>query len=154
MSRAKNLSDSDIAKIVEVLDGWSGRLSWELLIDAIEKRMFSRYARQTLFKHGRIKDAFSLRKAALAQSGDRPRKSASSPEMQVAMDRIERLTAENQRLEAENTRLLEQFVRWTYNAGNRNLDQTFLDQPLPRVDREQTRPSRVGRAVASLAKKG
>ena len=79
MSRAKNLSDSDVAKIVEVLDGWSGRLSWELLIDAIEKRMFSRYTRQTLFKHGRIKDAFSLRKTSLAQSADRPRKSASSP---------------------------------------------------------------------------
>lgn len=154
MSRAKNLSGSDVAKIVEVLDGWSGRLSWELLIDAIEKRLFSRYTRQTLFKHGRIKDAFSLRKASLALSADKPSKSASSPEMQVAMDRIERLTAENERLTAENDRLLEQFVRWTYNAGNRNLDQSYLDQPLPRVDREQTRPSRVGRAAASLAKKG
>ena len=154
MSRAKNLTDSDIVKIVEVLDGWSGRLSWEMLIDAIEKRMFSRYTRQTLFKHGRIKDAFTLRTTSLAKSADRTRKPASSPEMQVAMDRIERLTAENVRLEAENTRLLEQFVRWTYNAGNRSLDQAYLDQPLPRVDREQTRPSRVGRAAASSTKKG
>ena len=153
MSRAKNLNDDDVTRIVEILDGWTGRLSWELLIDAIEKRMFSRYTRQALHKHGRIKDAFALRKTTLAERGDRVGKYASSPEMQIALDRIARLTAENQRLEAENSRLLEQFVRWAYNASTRNLDQTFLSQPLPRVDREQTRPSRVGRAAASLTKK-
>jgi len=144
MSRAKNLSDEDIAKIVEVLDGWSGKLSWELLIEAIEKRLFARYTRQALHKHVRIKEAFAHRKAELARSGDRPRKAASSPELQLALDRIERLTAENSRLEAENERLLEQFVRWAYNAHLRKLDETFLNQPLPPVDRQQTRVSRLG----------
>lgn len=151
MSRAKNLTDADIGKIVEILDGWSGRLSWELLLDAIEKRMFSRYTRQALHKHSRIKDAFALRKVSLAEISE-PKK-ASTPEMQVAMDRIERLTAENERLTAENNSLLEKFVRWTYNAGTRNLDESFFEQPLPRVDREQTAVRSVGRAAARLAKK-
>jgi hypothetical protein len=153
MSRAKNLSDEDVAKIVEVLDGWTGKLSWELLINAIEKRMFARYTRQALHKHARIKDAFAHSKAKLAGEGGRPRKTASSPEHQLALDRIERLTNENARLEAENTRLLEQFVRWAYNAHLRKLDETFLNQPLPAVDRQQTRVSRVGRAAASVSKK-
>lgn len=153
MSRAKNLGDGDVAKIVEVLDGWSGKLSWELLIDAVEKRLFARYTRQAFHKHARIKDAFAHRKAALSSSGERPRKAASSPELQLALDRIERLTAENARLGAENTRLLEQFVRWAYNAHTRNLDEAFLSRPLPTVNRQQTRISRVGHAAASLAKK-
>ena len=153
MSRAKNLRDEDVAKIVEVLDGWSGKLTWGLLIDAIEKRVFARYTRQALHKHTRIKDAFAHRKASLASSGERPRKMASSPELQLALDRIERLIGENERLEAENNRLLEQFVRWAYNAHTRNLDEAFLNRPLPKVDRQQTRVSRVGRAAANLTQK-
>lgn len=153
MSRAKNLRDEDVARIVEVLDGWSGKLSWELLIESVEKRLFARYTRQALHKHTRIKDAFAHRKAVLAGSGERPRKTASSPELQLALDRIERLTGENERLEAENARLLEQFVRWAYNAHTRNLDEAFLSRPLPTVDRQQTRVSRVGQASASLTRK-
>jgi hypothetical protein len=64
------------------------------------------------------------------------------------------LTGENQRLKAENDRLLEQFVRWAYNASTRNLDEAFLSRPLPHVDREQTAVSRRGKALVSLAKKG
>ena len=34
--RARNLDDHAIEHIVCVLDGWSGKLSWDLLIEAIE----------------------------------------------------------------------------------------------------------------------
>lgn len=153
MSRARNLHDEDIAKIVEVLDGWTGKLTWELLIDAIERRFFARYTRQALHKHTRIRDAFSHRKGAIANGGEKPRKTAASPELQLALDRLERLTGENERLKAENTRLLEQFVRWAYNAHTRNLDEAFLSRPLPAVDRQQTRLRRADRVVASVSKK-
>ena len=56
--RSKNLGDAEIKQIVEILDGWTGKLTWELLIDAIELRMFNRYTRQSLFKHERIRHAF------------------------------------------------------------------------------------------------
>lgn len=147
MRRAKNLSDKDVARIVEILDGWSGKLSWDLFIAAIEKRLFARYTRQALHKHTRIKEAFSHRKATLANDGDRPRKTASSPELQLALDRIDRLTGEIERLNAENTRLLEQFVRWAYNAHTRGLDEGFLSRPLPQVNRQQTRSNRVEAAA-------
>ena len=35
--------------------------------------------------------------------------------------------------------LLEKFARWSYNAATRGLDEEFLDQPLPRIDRSESR---------------
>lgn len=135
--RAKNLEDSDIKKIVEILDGWSEKLTWELLIAAIELRMHSRYTRQALHKHERIRNAFELRKAGLAD-GDGKMRVTRSPELQKALERIARLETENRRLESENELLLEQFARWAYNAHTRGLDRKFLNQALPPVNRGQS----------------
>ncbi len=135
--RAKNLTDSDIKKIVEILDGWTGRLTWELLIDAIELRMHNRYTRQALHKHERIRHAFDLQKKNLSGTEGNEKRSA-SPELHIAFERIARLEAENRRLEAENERLLEQFVRWAYNAHVQGLDKEYLNRPLPPVNRGQT----------------
>jgi hypothetical protein len=54
------------------------------------------------------------------------------------MERIARLEAENRRLEFENNNLLEQFVRWAYNAATRGLDADFLGRSLPPVDRDRS----------------
>lgn len=136
--RAKNLDDADIKQIVEILDGWSEKLTWELLIDAIELRMYNRYTRQTLHKHERIRNAFELRKTGLA-NGDGVIRRVLSPELQKALERLARLQAENKRLESENEQLLEQFVRWAYNAHTRGLDNKFLNQSLPPVNRGQAK---------------
>jgi hypothetical protein len=136
-SRARNLDDSAIEKIVQILDGWNGKLSWELFIVQIEKVTHNLYTRQALDKHGRIKDAFIARKVALG-GRDRTLFENKSPEMQLAQQRIARLEAENERLNNENTTLLNQFIRWAYNAHSRGLDQTFLNSPLPSVNRERS----------------
>ena len=135
MNRAKNLSDGDIAKIIGILDGWSGRLTWDLPIEAVERHLFARYMRQALHKHPQIQSAFELRKKVLSEKGEGQRKLASPPEMQAALDQIGRLEAQVQRLEADNNRLLEQFARWAYNANMRGLDEEFLNSPLPDVNR-------------------
>jgi len=139
ITRAKNLEDADIQQIVEMLDGWSGPLTWELLIAAIEKRRFMRYTRQGLHKHERISQAYTARKKTLVTSGANKETAYKTPELQVAHQTIDRLTAEVTRLKAENEHLLEQFVRWAYNAKTRDLDKEFLSQPLPTVDRELTK---------------
>ena len=132
--RARNLDDAGIKDIVEILDGWSEKLTWDLLIEAINFRTHNKYTRQTLHKHERIKNAFELCKARLAD-GDVAIRNVRSPELQKALERIARLEAENKRLESENNQLLEQFVRWAYNAYTRGLDSEFLNQPLPPVNR-------------------
>jgi hypothetical protein len=60
------------------------------------------------------------------------------PSMRVAVERIARLTVENERLKKENSALLEQFVVWQYNAHVRGLNDIDLNQPLLEVDRGNT----------------
>lgn len=140
--RARNLDDKGIADIVAVLDGWSGKLTWELLVEAIERRLRQTYTRQALNNHARIAEAFRHRKKALTQtarSAGRRRVGDASQELEAALQRIELLEAANSRLEVENQRLLDQFIRWAYNAYTRGLDKNFLDQPLPTVQVESTK---------------
>ena len=151
--RAKNLGDSDITQIVEMLDGWSGKLSWELLISAIQKRRYMRYTRQALHKHERIATAYKLRKAAISCSLSTEATKYKTPQLQIAEQRLSRITAENERLKIENDLLLEQFVRWAYNASVRGLDKIFLNQPLPGLNRELSRP-RVSNTAVAKNKKG
>lgn len=136
--RSKNLTDDAIEKIVRLLDGWDGKLTWEGLIDTIVVRLYYRYTRQTLHKHERIRTAYNLKKAALRDNSGIAKPRISQKIDEEIMRRITRLEAENQRLEAENQQLLEQFVVWAYNAHSRGLTKEFLSQSLPRVNRDQT----------------
>ena len=136
--RAPNLTDSLIAEIVSILDGWTGALTWRLLIEAIERRHRTTYTRQALHKHERIRHAYTQRKIAIAAGCHAGLRNTESPELQAASERIARLEGENARLRAENQRLLEQFATWAYNAQARGLDRAFLSQPLPPVNRDQT----------------
>jgi len=139
MTRAKNLSSADVENIVRILDGWSGKLTWELLIQAIARRTKTTYTRQALNNHERIKNAFGLRKNVLTGNPSSGDKKAESPEFQVALERIARLEGENGRLAMENNSLMEKFATWAYNAHSRGLDEKFLSQPLPAVDRATTK---------------
>lgn len=135
--RGKNLSDDAIEQIVKILDGWSEKLTWEALIEAVVIKLHYRYTRQALHKHARIREAYAVRKAALGEQKS-PRGPHGSGALADALARVARLEAENRRLEEENRGLLEQFVVWAYNAHMRGLDKKFLSQPLPRVNRGQT----------------
>lgn len=147
MARARNLTDADVAAIVSILDGWVDSLTWDSLIDSIERRLRVRYTRQALHKHVRIADAFSLRKEALRDDAGEAPRLTSSPELQAAIERIARLEAENHRLEAENNRLLEQYARWIYNANTRGVSIEALSQPLPTIDRGRTDASQKRRSL-------
>jgi len=138
--RAKNLDDAAIGLIVGVLDGWSGKLTWDQLIDAVEKRMYVRYTRQALDRHPRIKIAYQVAKERLSGvPGSEGAQKPSPIELAAIAERLKRVEAENLRLKVENERLLEQFVTWAYNAHLKGLTKEYLNNPLPRVDREVTR---------------
>lgn len=137
--RSRNLGDAEIRRIVGILDGWTGKLTWDGLIKEVARHLGCTYTRQALHKHERIRLAFSLHKEA-GDVGGAPKEMP--VELRKATERIARLEAENKRLELENQRLLAQFARWAYNANTRNLDEAFLDRPLPTVDRGQTKERR------------
>ena len=150
--RTKNLDDGTITEIAAMLDGWSGKLTWNLYIEAIDRRYGLRYTRQTLHAHESIRLSFEVRKRALSSGDKEPATFDGPPELKVALDEIARLKGENQRLEAENKAFLEQFTRWVYNASKRNLTADFLNQPLPSVDRE--RSNAMVETKKELAKRG
>jgi len=136
--RSRNLDDAAISEIVGIFDGWTGPLSWKILIEAIEELTRVRYTRQALNNHARIKLAFSLRRESLQAAGVAMRVSAKTPEVDASLQINARLETEIDRLKAENTRLLEQFVRWSYNANNHGVREEVLNRPLPDVNRDSS----------------
>lgn len=130
--RGRNLDEEAISQILGIIDGFSGRMTYAMLIDEIELRLKSRYTRQALFRHERIRRAFESKKNAPAP---RNTSRALSPAKQIEAQSLARLKSENARLTAENDALIQKFTRWAYNAFTRGLDEAFLDRPLPPIDR-------------------
>lgn len=131
-TRSPNLKDHDIDAIVKIIDGWTGELTWNALINRIEITLYARYTRQALAKRERIQQAFG----AYTEKREQVEKPKRRPEVEWLKERVARLQAENQRLEMENNRLLEQFARWAYNAHLQGVDQTVLNRPLPAINRK------------------
>ena len=136
--RSRNLDDAAISEIVGIVDGFTGPLSWKRLIEAIEELTRVRYTRQALNNHARIKLAFSVRRESLKATGIPMRVNTATPELAALRQVNARREAEIDRLKAENARLLEQFVRWSYNANNRGVGEEVLNRPLPDVNRDSS----------------
>jgi len=132
---AKHLSDTDNERIIELLDGWSGNLTWDALCEACRQVVGTAPVRQTLYRSARIRHAFK-------QTKNRLRDAASElkvpPTLKSAAERIARLENENGRLKHENDLLLEQFVVWQYNAHIHGLTDVDLNRALPGIDRGNT----------------
>lgn len=132
---AKHLTDADVERIVDLLDGWRDRLTWKALSVACRPVIGTAPSRQTLFRFVRITDAFKSTKLRLKSAET---ETSVPHSMRVAGERIARLSEENERLKRENSRLLQQFVVWQYNAHVKGLSDVDLNRPLPSIDRGRT----------------
>ncbi len=144
--REKNIDEAVILEVLQILDGWQGKLTWELLIEAVAKRTGRLYTRQAFYKHRQINTAFKACKNHLRRSRPvlgRSSKSLTVDEISLLMQRCARLEAENARLRTENERLLLQFLVWSYNAHVRGLSEEYLNRPLPNINREVTKIDRI-----------
>ncbi|MFZ7336594.1 hypothetical protein ACLS0R_10000 [Comamonas jiangduensis] len=143
--RAPSLSNDDLIKIVEIIDSWKGRLTWELLLDEIEIVVGSRYSRYTFYDYPEIQNAFGFKKnltkkseTAKGQSKSREPSTPKDPRVAAALEQISRGLQKIKRLEHENSLLIEQFVRWAHNAQRKGLSIEDLNQPLSRVERDRS----------------
>ena len=136
--RGKNLTANDIDRVVQLLDGWTGPVSWKLVIEAVATRLLCSYTRQALSSHAAIQKAFDACKRRPGPSKAAVAKL--SGEAGALRQRLARREADVSRLEAENRQLLERFVLWTYNAQLRGLGLAELERPLPPARRGQTKP--------------
>lgn len=133
---AKHLKQADVDAIVDIIRGWSAeKLTWEGICEAAAKVIGKTPTRQTLNAHASIKDAYAAKKSGLKVHGLR---TAMPSSLAVAAQRIARLQTENDELRMKNDALLEQFVKWQYNAYKHGLKEHQLNAELPRIDRERT----------------
>jgi len=136
--RSPNLTQERIVAIVEIIRTWNGRLTWPGLVSEIAKKMNATYTRQALYKHESIRIAYeSYRENASGIAHARPVPAA----LEASTERVKRLETENFELKKREALLLEQFVRWAYNASTRGLTEDFLNQALPPTNRHGNRAS-------------
>ncbi|SNU81746.1 hypothetical protein [Pandoraea sputorum] len=138
-NRAPDLTDERIAAIVETLDGWIGKLTWELLLDAVEASTGDRYSRFTFAEYPQIANAFSLRKDVLRGALPRERGEPRDERVRAALAQADRYKAKAERLEAENQLLTEQFVTWAINAERKGVTIDMLNAPLPKPERDRSK---------------
>jgi hypothetical protein len=133
------LTDADIEKAVRLLDGWSGKLTWDRYLAVLKTEIGHLYTKPGMRKHARIVNAWDmaqqrLSKGALAVGA----RNYGDAAIAHAHHTIASLKAENQRLKQENRDLLERFLRWSYNAASRGLTEQTLDRDVAGGDSDQS----------------
>lgn len=135
-TRSPNLTPARVDAIVGIIRRWTGRLTWIDLIKAVAEETRATYTRQALFKHESIRIAYEIyRESGIDAGVDRPISAA----LKASIDRVKRLETENAELRKKETILMEQFIRWAYNASTRGLTEEFLNQALPPTNRQGNR---------------
>jgi hypothetical protein len=141
-ARAPDLTEARVTSVVEILDGWSGKLTWDLLLDAVEKSTGFRYSRFTFAEYPEIANAFSLRKDTLRGTWKGEQRQPRDERVRAALEQAERYKAKAERVEAENQLLLEQFVTWATNAERKGVTMAMLNAPLPKPERDRTKEAK------------
>lgn len=138
-TRAPDLTPERIEIILSTIDSWKGKLTWELLIAAVEQAMGIAYSRFTLAEYPEIANAFTLKKEALRGTYKGESSVPRDERVRAALEQVERLQTTVDRLKNENMLLKEQFVTWAINAERKGVTMMMLNAPLPLPPRERTK---------------
>ncbi|QGZ60523.1 hypothetical protein [Paraburkholderia acidisoli] len=138
-TRAPDLTEERIKVVIDILDGWTGKLTWDLLLDAVEEASGVRYSRFTFAEYAEIANAFSLKKDALRGTWKGEPSQPRDERVRAALEQAARYKAKVERLEKENQLLLEQFVTWATNAERKGVTMAMLNAPLPKPERDRTK---------------
>ncbi|SFQ34472.1 hypothetical protein [Variovorax sp. 770b2] len=142
-SRAPDLTDERMQLVLETLDGWKGKLTWDLLIKAVEEITGIAYSRFTFAEYPQLANAFSLRKKALSGTWKSEVSQPRDEQVRAALEQVERYKAKAERLDQENQLLFEQFVTWAINAERKGVTMAMLNAPLPKPSRERSKGVKV-----------
>ncbi len=127
---APKLHDTGIDKAVRLLDGWTGKLTWDRYLAVLEVEVGHKYTKAAMLRHPRIKSAWDHAKGLASDGGGAPG-SRTAVETEKALERVRLLEGRVERLNRENHVLLEQFVRWSHNALRKGVTLQDLEAPLP-----------------------
>ena len=140
--RAPDLTDATISVVVDLLDGWTGKLTWDLLIAEVLRLTGFEYSRFTFAEYPRIADDFAVKKKELSGALARGPRTPRDGQIQAALDQAARFKAKADRLERENELLLEQFQTWAVNAERHGVTIAKLNAPLALPNRERSKMAR------------
>ena len=138
-SRAPDLTAERIVAVLETIDAWKGKLTWDLLLEAIERITGYRYSRFTFAEYPEIANAFAFKKDALRGALPRERGQPRDERVRAALAQAERYKAKAERLQQENQLLNEQFVTWAINAERKGVTIDILNTPLPKPERDRSK---------------
>lgn len=136
--RSPDLTEESVLKIVELIDEWDGALTWDKLIGKIEDVLGYSYSRFTLYEYPSIANAFAIKKDSIRRKKEGNSRKPSTPRderLAAALEQVERYKRKLERFENENNLLLEQFVRWAYNAQRKGISMKTLNEPIPKPER-------------------
>lgn len=137
---ANHLSDKDIETAVKLLDGWQDKLTWSSFLETFRQATGKSISRQGVHKnHPRIVAAYNegrnRHRSARQSQRTLSRITKTGDAVATLMaEKIERLKNENKTLKRENHALLEQFLRWQYNANSHGMTEEMLNRPLPSTE--------------------
>ncbi|OZB69554.1 MULTISPECIES: hypothetical protein [unclassified Thiomonas] len=137
--RAPDLTEERIQAVIDTLDDWKGKLTWDLLLKKVEEKTGIAYSRFTFAEYPKIANAFALRKKALSGTWKIDAKSPRDEQVRAALEQVARYRAKVDRLEQENQLLLEQFVTWATNAERKGVTMAMLNAPLPKPNRDRSK---------------
>lgn len=140
--RAPDLTTDRIAVVLEILDTWKGKLTWDLLLDAVHSATGHRYSRFTFAEYPEIANAFAFKKDSLRGNLSGERAGPRDERVRAALAQVERYKAKADRLDAENQLLIEQFVTWATNAERKGVSLDMLNAPLPKPQRDRSREAK------------
>ncbi|MCB4363314.1 hypothetical protein KIH07_06175 [Hydrogenophaga taeniospiralis] len=138
-SRAPDLTQEVLQQVLDTLDGWTGKLTWDLLLEAVHRLTGHWYSRFTFADYPEIANAFSFRKESLRGAVPRTRGEPKDERLRAALKQIERLQARADRLQVENDLLVEQFVTWAINAERKGVTLDMLNATLPKPERDHSK---------------
>lgn len=138
-TRAPNLTDERIQEVLSALDGWKGKLTWDLLIAAVKASTGIAYSRFTFSEYPEIANAFALKKDALRGTWSGGAVTPRDERVRAAIEQVDRLKSKVDRLTQENQLLKEQFVTWAHNAERKGVTILMLNKPLLKPDRDRSK---------------
>lgn len=137
--RSRNITDSDIMVIVQILEGWGdSKLTWDALTAEVEERLFCRYTRQTLGRYQLICDAFATAKKAKAFQGAKTQQRGGSVTKRTTDERVSLLESKLKHKEKAFNSLACQMATVIHNAVLAGFTKEMLFRPMPKPDRDWT----------------
>lgn len=141
-TRAPDVTDEMLSDLLNVLDEWSGKLTWDLLLDEIEKKVGHRYSRFTFADYPAIASAFSLKKQSLRGLTPSAPATPRDEKVRAVLEQNDRLKEKNKRLEAQNNALLAQYITWATNAKLYGMTIEDLAKPLVKPTRDRSKKAK------------